>query len=46
MSIPDAWIDEPCDPEYCTIHEAIRPCPYCADDELDRRHDTRKEREP
>ena len=44
MSLPDEQLDEPQEPERCTLHEFYRPCPHCADDEADRQHDEEKER--
>lgn len=44
MSIPDHKLDEQGWPEWCYLHEFYKPCPHCADEAADRKHDEGKEK--
>ena len=39
MSIPDCFLDEQDEPEWCSIHKGYRPCPHCRDEAADREYD-------
>lgn len=44
MSLPDHELDEPREPEWCELHETVRPCQHCKDTMADWTCEDREER--